>query len=55
MPRGGTEIPRGLKKDWRKLAEAMRDAGWTFGQGGKHVVAYAFRRWCRQQEIPPGI
>lgn len=41
MPRGGTGIPRGLKKDWRKLAEAMRDAGWTFEEGRKHVNAFA--------------
>lgn len=41
MPRGSTEIPRGLKKDWRKLAEAMRDVGWTFEMGRKHVKANA--------------
>ena len=31
--RGTREIPAGLKKDWRKLAEAMRHAGWTSEQG----------------------
>jgi hypothetical protein len=41
MPRGSSEIPRNLKKDWRKLAEAMRDAGWTFDPGRKHVKAFA--------------
>ena len=41
MPRGSGEIPKGLTKDWRKLAEAIRDAGWTFDHGAKHVKAYA--------------
>jgi hypothetical protein len=77
--RGTREIPAGLKKDWRKLAEAMRDVGWTFEQAD-HPKCFApdgrarmmlsktpgdipawrnaraaFRRWCRQNEIEPGI
>jgi hypothetical protein len=40
MPRGSAEIPRSLRKEWRKLAEAMVEAGWTFEQGGSHVKAY---------------
>lgn len=39
--RGTREIPKGLKKDWRKLAEAMRDADWTFEVGGRHPKAFA--------------
>lgn len=34
-------IPRGLKKDWKKLAEAMKTAHWTFEPGKKHVKAFA--------------
>jgi len=80
MPRGGAEIPSSLKKDWRKLAEAMRVAGWRFEQGSRHVKAFApdgvawttlpgtpsdtaswrnaraaFRRWCRDNAVDPGI
>ena len=78
-PRGTREIPSGLKKDWRKLAEAMRDAGWTFEQADhpkcfapdgrtwvtlsktpSDVAAWrnaraAFRRWCRENGVEPGI
>ncbi len=39
--RGSREIPRGLRKEWRDLAEAMRGAGWTFEERTKGVVAYA--------------
>jgi len=78
--RGTGAVPRGLKKDWRKLAERMRDAGWTFEQGGKHPKCFApdghtwttlsgtpgdvaawrnaravFRRWCRDNDVEPGI
>lgn len=28
--RGSRDIPKGLKKDWKKLAEAMKAADWTF-------------------------
>jgi hypothetical protein len=40
-PRGGPEIPQGLSKDWKKLAEAMRNHSWTFEEGRKHVKAFA--------------
>jgi hypothetical protein len=36
--RGSREIPPGLKKDWKKLAQAMRSAGWTFEPGRGHAV-----------------
>ncbi len=39
--RGSSKIPRGLRKDWRKLAEAMRAHGWTFEERTKGVQAYA--------------
>jgi hypothetical protein len=39
--RGSREIPKGLKKDWRKLAEAMQAHGWTFEERTKGVWAYA--------------
>ncbi|MGZ5296846.1 MAG: hypothetical protein ACXWYT_08025 [Actinomycetota bacterium] len=80
MPRGTRQIPTRLKKDWRKLAEAMRDVGWTFEDGTKHVKAFApdgvtimrlpgtpsdrraianataaFKRWCRENAVEPGI
>lgn len=80
MTRGTSEIPPGLKKDWKKLAEAMKVAGWTFEQGSSHVKAFApdgvtwttlvgtpgdvrswrnaraaFRRWCREAGVEPGI
>jgi hypothetical protein len=41
MTRGTREIHKSLKKDWRKLAEAMRDDDWTFEQGAKHPKAFA--------------
>jgi hypothetical protein len=78
--RGTRDLPRGLKKDWRKLAIRMRDVGWTFEQGGRHPKCFApdghtwttlpgtpgdvaawrnaravFRRWCRENEVEPGI
>ena len=39
--RGSSEIPRVLKGDWRRLAEAMRQLEWTFELGGRHVKAFA--------------
>ncbi len=39
--RGSRNIPAGLKKDWRRLAEKMRDAGWTFEEGKGYPKAYA--------------
>lgn len=48
MRRGSSHIPKGLPKDWKKLAEdwkklaeAMRAAGWTFEEGKKHPKAFA--------------
>ncbi len=41
MTRGSTEIPKGLKRDWRKLAEAMREHKWTSEEGSRGVMAYA--------------
>lgn len=38
--RGSREIPRGLKGDWRKLAERMRDLGWTF-EDARRVKAFS--------------
>lgn len=39
--RGSRKIPEGLPKDWKKLAEAMRDQDCTFEEGGKHMKAFA--------------
>jgi hypothetical protein len=39
--RGQKEIPSGLPKDWRRLAQAMREHGWLFEEGGKHVKVFA--------------
>lgn len=41
MTRGTRQIPKALKKDWRKLAEAMREQGWTFEQP-KHGHPHAY-------------
>jgi len=35
------EIPRGLPKDWKRVAEAMRERGWLFEEGRRHVKAFA--------------
>jgi hypothetical protein len=78
-PRGTSDIPRGLRGEFRDLAEAMKAAGWTFEQG-RHVKCFApdgvtattlpntpsdwrgfrnaraaFRRWCRDNGVEPGI
>lgn len=39
--RGSRDIPRSLRKEWRQLAERMRDQDWTFEEGGKHPKAFA--------------
>jgi hypothetical protein len=39
--RGSRRIPEGLPKDWKKLAETMRNQGWTFEEGGRHVKVFA--------------
>lgn len=41
MTRGTSDIPSGLKKDWKALAQAMKDRGWTFEEGSKHIKAFA--------------
>jgi hypothetical protein len=41
MTPGSSEIPPGLKKEWRGLAERMRDASWTFEKGTKYIKAFA--------------
>jgi hypothetical protein len=39
--RGSRDIPKGLPKDWKKLAEAMKAAGWTFEERTKGIRGYA--------------
>lgn len=39
--RGAQEVPKGLPKDFKKLADAMKALGWTFEQGKGHVKAFA--------------
>jgi hypothetical protein len=34
------EVPKGLPKDWRKLARAIQEKGWEFEEGTKHVKAF---------------
>lgn len=41
MTRGTSTIPKGLKKEWKTLAQAMKDVDWTFEHGTKHVKAFA--------------
>lgn len=42
--RGTSEVPKALKREWRRLGEAMRAMGWTFHQGKGYIRAYA-PRW----------
>lgn len=35
-----TSIPKGLKKDWQKLAEAMKAKGYKFEPGSRHIKAF---------------
>lgn len=41
MPRGTSEIPRSLKREWRTLAVKMKRQHWTFEHGGRHPKAFA--------------
>jgi hypothetical protein len=41
MTRGTSNLPSGLPKDWKQLAEAMKDLDWTFEEGSKHPKSFA--------------
>lgn len=53
--KGGREIPRSLRKEIRKLAEAMRASGWTFEERKGHTVTAYAPRWIAGGIVTVGL